>query len=358
MSPSRAHVISLALLASISLSITPALSGQIIELRDYHGKQISCARSGLHGFAMPCGIETWYEDIFVGSVLSVRETEGSERALEITPEEIFYGNPPNALTVTTNQGDCLGDITTGDRWLFYLRRDSETKKLLLGYESPSGSVADKERTLSLLRRLTMMTNSGVIRGNVAHPVREADHSENWTYPPHHKVVAKQVKDGKEYVAFTDLKGDYEFEPLPAGSYDLSANTTQGLWAEEGRVDFKPRGCSSIGFALRPAGSISGRVTTASGQPAKYAPVAVAPVDGPRRWAFATADEQGYFEVNGLEAGRYLVGVEIEDNQGDLRPRGKAYYPGVRERDLAVAITLGQAESRTHIDFDLPRAGDP
>ena len=358
MPPSRAHVISLALLAFITLSITPAVSAQIIELRDYHGKQISCARSGLHGFAMPCGIETWYEYIFVGSVLSVREIEGSERALESTPEEVFYGNPPTSLTVTTNQGDCLGDITPGDRWLFYLRRDGKTKKLLLGYESPSGSVADKERTISLLRRLTTMTNSGVIRGYVAHPVREADYSENWTYPPHHKVVAKQVPDGKEYVALTDGKGDYEFEPLPAGSYELSANTTQGLWAEEGRVDIKPRGCSSIGFELHPAGSISGRVTTDSGEPVKYASVEVAPVDGPRRWAFATADEQGYFEINGLEAGRYLVGVEIEDNKGDLRPRGKAYYPGVRDRDLAVAITLGQAESRTHIDFDLPGAGDP
>jgi hypothetical protein len=160
MSPSRAHVISLVLLASIALWITPAVSAQIIELRDYHGKQISCARSGLNGFVMPCGIETWYEDIFVGSVLSVREIEGSERVIEITPEEVFYGNPPNALTVTTNQADCLGDITPGDRWLFYLRRDGETKKLLLGYESPSGSVADKERTISLVRRLTTMTDSG------------------------------------------------------------------------------------------------------------------------------------------------------------------------------------------------------
>jgi len=203
-----------------------------------------------------------------------------------------------------------------------------------------------------------MTNSGMIRGSVAHPVREADDSENWTYPSHHKVVAKQVPDGKEYVAFTDPEGDYEFEPLPPGSYHLSANTTQGLWAKEGRVDVKPRGCSSVGFELRAAGSISGRVTTPSGEPAKYASVQVAPADSHRRWAFATADEQGYFEVKGLEAERYFVGIEIEDNKGDLSPRGKAYYPGVRDRGLAVAITLGQAESRTHIDFALPRAGDP
>jgi hypothetical protein len=116
----------------------------------------------------------------------VREIEGSERALAITPEEVFYGNPPTSLTVTTNQGDCLGDITPGDRWLFYLRRDGKTKKPLLGYESPSGSVADKERTISLLRRLITMTNGGVIRGYVAHPVREADHSLICRGPEIHK----------------------------------------------------------------------------------------------------------------------------------------------------------------------------
>jgi hypothetical protein len=357
MSPTRAHFISVVLLASIPLWITPAVSAQMVELRDYHGKQISCVKSGLQSFEMPCGIETWYEDIFVGSVLSVRETEGSERTLEITPEEVFYGNPSNALTVTTNQGDCFGDITPGDRWLFYLQRDDETKQLVFAYESPSGSVADREKTILLLRRLTTMTNSGVIRGYVARPVRRADLGEKWTYPPDHKVVAKQVPDGKEYVALTDPEGDYEFEPLPAGSYDLSANTTQGLWAEEGRVDVEPHGCSSVGFELHADGSISGRVTTASGQPAKYAFVEVAPLDGPR-WAFAAADEQGYFEVKGLEAGRYFVGIEIQDNKGDLRPRAKAYYPGVRDKDLAVVITVGPAEKRTHIDFRVPRTGNP
>src|ERR1700730_7558237 len=145
MSSSRARVVSLALLASIALWITPAVSAQIILERDYHGKQISCVRSGLSSFEMPCGIETWYEDILVGSVLSVREIEDSEKVLEIAPEDVFYGNPPKALTVTTQQGDCLGDITPGDKWLFYLRRDSKTKELLLAYGSPSGPVAGTER---------------------------------------------------------------------------------------------------------------------------------------------------------------------------------------------------------------------
>jgi|SRR5215831_11311944 len=103
MSPSRARVISWTLSASIAVWIASAASAQIIELRDYHGKQISCARSGLQSFERPCGLDTWYEDIFVGSVLSVKEIEGSGKVLEITPEEIFrrrYSEPTQSHYAT------------------------------------------------------------------------------------------------------------------------------------------------------------------------------------------------------------------------------------------------------------------
>jgi len=343
------------LLAAIALSGQPSGFAQIVESRDYHGKQITCVRSGLFSFVMPCGIESSYEDIFVGTILSMGEAEDSEKTLNITPEEVFLGNLPHELTVTTRQGDCLGDIAPGDRWLFYLRRDEKTGVLVLMYGSPSGPVADTEETVSLLRRLTKMIHTGLILGDVSRPVRDDDDSETTTYPRNHKIVARRVADGMEYVASTDSHGNYEFEPLPVGSYHLSANTTQGLWAEEGRVKVEPHGCSSVRFELHADGGISGRVTTASGKPVKYASIEVGPLDG-GRWGLVTGDEHGYFDVRGLEPGRYLVGIDIQDNSGGLSPRAKAYYPGVRDKDLAVVVTVGPAEKRTNIDFQLPPSG--
>ena len=96
------------------------------------------------------------------------------------------------------------------------------------------------------------------------------------------------------------------------------------------------------------------MTNTNGKPLKYASVEIGPLDGQLRWGLATADERGYFEANGLEPGRYLVGIDIQDNQGGLLPRAKVYYPGVRDRDLAVAIALRQGEKRVHIDFSLPK----
>jgi hypothetical protein len=348
-----ARVVSFPWLAAMAICIAPSLSAQLVELRDYHGKEITCVRSGLHGFEMPCGIQSSYQYIFIGTVVSVSEAEDSERALRVTPEEVFSGSPPVELTVTTSQGDCLGDIALGDKWLFYLRRDENTGTLMLAYGSPSGPVADTEKMISLLRRLIKMTDAGVILGFVGHPVEDADHTERWSYPSGHKVVAKRVEDGTDHVAVTGALGNYEFD-LPVGSYDLTANTTQGLWAEEGRIKVEPHGCSSVGFELHPDSSISGWVTNVRGKPVRYAHVQIAPLDGQARWGIATVDEHGYFEVKGLEPGRYLVGIDIQDSQGGLLPQAKAYYPGVRDRDLAVGVALGRGEKRMHIDFSLPR----
>ena len=341
------------LLAVFTFSIVPRTAAQLVELREYRGQQIACARSGLHSFEMPCGIETWYEDIFIGTVLSVTEVSETERTLRIAPGEVFLGNPGRQLTATTSQGACLPELRAGDDWLFYLRRDAETKELVLSYGSPSGPIDETQKTIALLRRLIRMTNTGVIHGFVGHPVVSPDGSEEWTYPANHKIVAKRVEDGIEYVASSDRDGNYEFEPLAVGSYDLTANTTQGLWAEVGSVDVQPRGCSFVGFEFHPDGMISGRVTTAAGEPLSHAEGWITQEDGKGPWRLLVVDEQGYFQARGLAAGRYLVWLEIQDNQGHLGPPARVYYPGVRDKNLAVVVELGPAEKRSHIDFHVP-----
>jgi hypothetical protein len=68
---------------------------------------------------------------------------------------------------------------------------------------------------------------------------------------------------------------------------------------------------------------------------------------------AFADEHGNFEVTGLHPGRYLIGVGIQAQPGSPERKSSIYYPGVRTRDQAVIVDLGQEEKRTNIDFQLP-----
>jgi hypothetical protein len=130
------------LLIGFALCIPPILiissASAQFEGHDYHGKQIWCYRRGLG----PCDVS--YQSVFIGTVVSVTEAAGKEKQLQIMPEEIFSGRADGLLTVTTNQGECFGDFKAGDKWLFYLQRDTKTNALLLDYASPTRPIADAQ----------------------------------------------------------------------------------------------------------------------------------------------------------------------------------------------------------------------
>ncbi len=335
-----------------STLIIPSAAAQL-EGHDYHGRQIFCYIRGREG---SCGIGDGYEAVFIGTVVSVAEMANSEKRLRLMPEEVFAGTVAGSLTVTTDQGGCFRDFQAGDKWLFYLQRDTKTKSLLLKYNSPTRPIADAQAQIEILRRLAQINDSGIIMGQVREPIWNDNKWETSIPLTDHEIIAKRQVNGLEYTSFTDNDGHYEFEPLPPGKYQVSANTAEGLWTEEGSTTVSPRSCSLMSFSLEPDGSISGRVTAADGEPAKYVQVAIVPVSaGNLQFTSALSDELGRFEVRALHPGRYFVGVGIQPRAGNKNGRSGTYYPGVRDRNLAVIIDLGRAERRANLNFQLPLA---
>lgn len=341
-----------------ALSSLPYAAGQIVEEREYRGKTIWCALSGLSGWGSPCGTDGNYVYIFVGSVLSVTEISETERSVQLTPHEVFLGDDASQLEVATNQGACLPELVAGDEWLFYLYRDDKTNELVLSYGSPSAPVAEAQSAVERLRRLAAMTDSGIVIGSVQKG-EKFDHDglrgTEYFDVPNHKLIAKRTSDGAEYSALTDVHGNYELGPLPVGSYHLSANTTEGLWAEDGPTTVHPRGCTSYQFELQVDGRISGHITSDDEKPFKIHPwVAIVSVDGSHSES-THVDDHGFFEVRGLEPDRYLIGIGIQAEPNTPEWRSRVYYPGVRTKEEATVIELGKAEKRTNIDFKLTKA---
>ncbi len=304
---------------------------------------------------MECGLEGGYEDIFVGSILSVAEISETEMRLQLKPDEVFLGKPASTLMVTTVQGACFPEMKVGADWLFYLQRDEKSHALMLVYGEPSAPEKEAQKEVALLRQLMTMTDTGIVKGSVTRVVRTATAEENVPVPGH-EIIAKRMADGIRYTTSANKDGDFEFRPLPEGSYDLSANTVRGLWAESGTIAVSRRGCSEVGFELTPDGRISGYVRTADGKLVKNEQVVVVPKSNPdEQFASVLTDGNGYYEFHGLWPGRYLVGL-------DVRPESEGspdlYYPGVTSRDKAVVIDLGQAQQRLNIDFHLLRSGTP
>jgi hypothetical protein len=81
-------------LVSVVLAVAcmvPSLSAVIVEIREYHGKQVSCIHSGLRGVAKQCGTEG-YECVFTGFVRSSVEVGDTDKLLQLVPDEAFVGD--------------------------------------------------------------------------------------------------------------------------------------------------------------------------------------------------------------------------------------------------------------------------
>jgi hypothetical protein len=248
------------LFALAVMLVVPSLSAVIVEFREWHGKQIRCIHGGL-GFFHPkfCGtLDYAYERVFVGTVQSVTEISDTDRRLDITPDETFLGDSKGPVSTTVNQA-CLTpndpEIKAGDKWLFYLRTyrafrtDGKpiyrTVQLEMPFDGPSKPSAQAQEDLAQLRHLAHLTDSGILSGNV----RRMD-TGNMDGAPNHKVVAKRDSDGSEYSTLTDSEGEFKFDPIPAGSYEVTANTADGLWAREaGKLEVHAGKCTSTGFIL-------------------------------------------------------------------------------------------------------------
>jgi hypothetical protein len=358
-------ILSILALTAAFLSLGKTAYAQIATNGQGHDKVLTCIISNDYlGIADSCGLDGGFEYIFVGSILSVNKINASpdsEYRLRLKPEEIFLGSPAGVLITSTSQETCFPEFKPGDRWLIFLRREENSRELIMFGSDLSKPETDAKDEIALLRSLVRMKDTGIVKGWVGHLKRDKTYHDTPGYTAipdaNHKIIAKRWDTGAQYTAISNKEGNFEFEPLPVGSYDLTANTTEGLWADEGGIDILPRSCHLAHFELVPDGRIAGRVTDVYGKSVKYLEVGMILMPDAREFHSTSSGEDGYYEIDGIPPGRYLVGIGIESVQGNVNSF-KIYYPGVSDKSKALVIKLGKAEKRTHIDFIVPSTFTP
>lgn len=122
------------LVISVALSCLAIASAQMASSRKIGDKTVQCLQSGIVTELMDCGLRPFpYDFVFVGSISAITSTEHDELELRIVPEEIFSGKPDSPMTVLTSQRLCFPNFSVGDRWLFYLRKQSVKPIVLDSY---------------------------------------------------------------------------------------------------------------------------------------------------------------------------------------------------------------------------------
>jgi hypothetical protein len=343
--------------------LVPALSAVVVEVREYHSKQVRCMHGGNYfNPVRTCGTQ-FYARVFTGTVESAVDISDTEKRLVLIPNEVFLGDPASEVTATVNQACMpqeLPEIQAGDQWLFYLRSDGfpgdngSARKLTLPFDSPSKPLSEAEDDIATLRHLARLTeHQSIITGNVER-IGETYDKLNPTPVPNHKVVAKGLLGA--YVAFTNQNGHFELE-LPPDTYGVTADTEHGLRETEGIMPrhstFIANGaCLNINLTMLTDGRLAGRVMTAQGKPASHVKVAIVPISPVRPQFSVVADEQGRFDVAGRQPGSYIIGVGLLARYSSREWKERVYYPGVPTREQAKVIELGDGEWRTNIDFQL------
>jgi hypothetical protein len=234
-----------------------SLNAVIVEVREYHGKQVTCIHSGLRGVAMLAGTER-YARVFTGTVIRSSEVGDTDKLLEIVPDEIFTGDSSSA-NATTNQACLNYDIQAGDKWLFYLYRNPKNNELVLSYDGPSKPIAKAKDDISLLRDLGRLTYKGLIVGTI----EQLGETNDVKPSPlaNHRVVAKDAKSGAEYSTYTSEDGYFKFD-LPVSTYDVAPAPEYGLVevegflsAMKGSIPVQKQRCWQHDFFVKPASSV-------------------------------------------------------------------------------------------------------
>lgn len=331
-----------------------ATAAQIMELR---ADGVTCMHSGLSSDLKACGSPEWYAYVFVGSISSITPAEKGEKRIQITPEEVFHGKPSTPLTVLTSQGACLPEMVVGDRWLFFLRKETDKPIVLDCYGNDSRPVSDAQEQIETLRRLQNIGDLGILRG-----VQKSRFSQDEAVPGA-RIVARRASDKVQFVATTDADGRYEFQPLLPGKYNLTVDPVGSFHPDDASIDVHSRACWDLTLSRSPHAHLGGHVRASDGTPVVKVPVLIATDDG--SW-FTTEESNadGYFRLDGMGPGTYVVGIGLPGVPAwkpwgcggackDQIPSASLYYPGMQNRSDALVVSLATDQKRDDIDFTVP-----
>jgi hypothetical protein len=341
----------------LAANLAPLLEGQITEIRgDLQGGDFyTCSVSGLKGMGSDCGTK-YDEMVFTAEIVSIVPAPDDEYRLTLRPETIFKGSPTLGMDIFTAQRKCLPAMKTGDSWLFSLYRDRESKELVVNYGSRSGPVSGEREQIDFLHKLAGLETAGLVKGR-AYSNQETEDGEEQKPLEHHVIIVTRAGDGQKFKALTNGKGDFEFDPLLAGKYDVDPNTKAGLWTMwSGEIEIEAHGCTDFDLDFQVDGQIAGKLIFPAGVDPSTWEVEVKPADNAGVIPAATwTDSEGRFTLHGLSPGKYVVVFEKTEKREGPNLQVDLYAPGTPDRVNAQVFDIGKATQVEDIEFIVPRS---
>ena len=320
----------------------------------------SCIGSG-----PPCQAYGNTSAVFVGTPTGVSQTTVKadrvgdqfnypQRLFTFRVEEAFRGVEAVEVQVMTGMGggDCGYNFQIGERYLVYAGRDANSDVYGTSICTRTRPLSEAGEDLEYIRNLSKRERGAVLSGEIRRYRRNLETEQTEQLGPLSEIEISVEGASNSYSARSDKDGRYKLTGLAPGKYKvkpLLPKEFSGYTTEQQTV-LNERGCSVVNFYVTDNGRISGRVVDASGQAVPRIMVDLIPAsqagsDRPHSM-FASADEEGRYELKFVPPGNYLLGIRLNglsgpDDPGASYPR--TYYPGVAKSSEAVIVSVAESE---------------
>lgn len=299
-----------------------------------------------------CRSVTASDALFVASVVGVeprpkpawpsRVDDGAPYArVRVRVHETFVGQLPAEIDLYPDESSlssCYARFDAGEAYLVSAEVDRTRGVLVVGACNGARQLAHVPASdLTYYRQLAPAPpGSGVITGRVFYV---DDPSSPDTVPMRGIEVLGQ-SDGRPVTAVTGAAGRFKTD-APAGRYTFSARLPPGfrVW-DPGTVSLDvrdSRGCATADIPVVIDGRIAGRLIDGDGAPVPHMTVAAIGTSEEDGYTEAVSDAAGYFEIERLRAGRYVIGAEVEQRRERRGPR--LFFPGTNDAATSPMVTL-------------------
>jgi hypothetical protein len=295
-------------------------------------------------------------------------TASKFRVYRFQVETPYKGLPQNAAEVVVNPGNstsCQAEYRRGVRYLIFASRLAGTNQALSAACQGSRIADDAGDDLRFLEayRRNQATNSVYGRvlqwvTEIGRPRREEDASVAGA----DVVLSNGVRT---FTKWTTETGDFRFEGIPAGAYNLAAHLAPYISNPTALpIEVPAIGCVERFPRLEARASLSGVLTTEDGHLAAKERVELLRRNQKGSWYFTyqfwtQTDAQGRFKFEDLPDGDYLLGYEIwSDKPSSYSSYATRYFPGAPERAHASIVHLMPMQDLNDLKFSLARPHTP
>lgn len=298
---------------------------------------------------------------FPQNAISTTFINGGVISAQFKVEKAFLGVRVGSVEVLGEGTTCDFPFKTGERYLVFADKDSQTGTLHTSVCSGTALLADSNDTLAYLRQVAKRPRDATFSGEV---VRELPPQNESGTAPIAKTEIIIENGAQQFRALTDGNGKFELRGIRPGRYRVHTNPAtnssrlDSLTEEprkEWELEIPSHGCVQTWFMVRPEGEISGRVSDASGIVSAELTPELILADGALSEIFfrtGKLSEEKTFKFSFVPAGRYYLGFNLRSGPDIESPYPEFYYPGVADRSKATVITLSEGQKLA--DLSLPR----